>query len=318
MSAGLSLPTGLSVITGGAAPAVAVGTTAITGGTTGRLLYDNAGVLGETATWIYDSTTTGLTGTLGTIPDGGRILTASATFNSTVAASQFGVNIVVTSAGSHAFGQTALRSQLSAGYTGSALTTSGIFSNSAVGTGTTSIPAAGSNTSVTNQGLQGGSTGNGTGHNVGLQGIASAAVLNIGVLGLAQIAKSGGANIGVTGSGINTHGSSLAQVGGWFTLNQTTAPTVSAALIADNGAQTSAIFLGRDNGTTVFTIADGGNVTTTGSITVGSTTLLTTSVALTNGAAAQSATMTNGPTAGNPTKWIPIVDNGTTRYIPAW
>lgn len=50
----------------------------------------------------------------------------------------------------------------------------------------------------------------------------------------------------------------------------------------------------------------------------GSTTLLQTSVNLTNGAAAQVATMTNGPTAGNPTKWVPINDNGTTRYIPAW
>ncbi len=43
-----------------------------------------------------------------------------------------------------------------------------------------------------------------------------------------------------------------------------------------------------------------------------------TSAALANGAAAQVATMTNGPTAGNPTKWIAINDNGVTRYIPAW
>lgn len=41
-------------------------------------------------------------------------------------------------------------------------------------------------------------------------------------------------------------------------------------------------------------------------------------LSLANGAAAQTATLTNGPTAGNPTKWIPINDNGTTRYIPAW
>ena len=55
-----------------------------------------------------------------------------------------------------------------------------------------------------------------------------------------------------------------------------------------------------------------GNITTLGG------TFLTTTSDLTNGAAAQVATMTNGPTAGNPTKWIPINDNGTTRYIPAW
>ena len=48
------------------------------------------------------------------------------------------------------------------------------------------------------------------------------------------------------------------------------------------------------------------------------TTLLCTSVALTNGAAAAAGTLTNAPVAGNPTKWIPINDNGTVRYIPAW
>lgn len=46
--------------------------------------------------------------------------------------------------------------------------------------------------------------------------------------------------------------------------------------------------------------------------------LISSNVGLTNNAAAQVATMTNGPTAGNPTKWIPINDNGTTRNIPAW
>ncbi len=37
-----------------------------------------------------------------------------------------------------------------------------------------------------------------------------------------------------------------------------------------------------------------------------------------NGAAAQVGTLTNAPTAGNPTKWLAFDDNGTTRYIPAW
>lgn len=38
----------------------------------------------------------------------------------------------------------------------------------------------------------------------------------------------------------------------------------------------------------------------------------------TNGAAAAAGTIANAPTAGNPTKWIPVDDNGTTRFIPAW
>jgi hypothetical protein len=56
----------------------------------------------------------------------------------------------------------------------------------------------------------------------------------------------------------------------------------------------------------------------TGTLTTSSTTLHTSSVALTNGAAAALGTLTNAPVAGNPTKWIPIVDNGVTRYIPCW
>lgn len=55
-----------------------------------------------------------------------------------------------------------------------------------------------------------------------------------------------------------------------------------------------------------------------GKITVGSTTLITSTTAFTNGAAAAAGTLLNAPVAGNPTKWIPISDNGTTRYIPAW
>ncbi len=42
------------------------------------------------------------------------------------------------------------------------------------------------------------------------------------------------------------------------------------------------------------------------------------SAAQANGAAAQVGTLTNAPAAGNPTKWIPINDAGTTRYVPAW
>jgi hypothetical protein len=46
--------------------------------------------------------------------------------------------------------------------------------------------------------------------------------------------------------------------------------------------------------------------------------LIRTSAALATGGAAATATMTNAPVAGNPTKWISIDDNGTTRKIPAW
>lgn len=69
---------------------------------------------------------------------------------------------------------------------------------------------------------------------------------------------------------------------------------------------------------TILQIASTG-ATVTGDLTTSSTAFLhKTSAALANGAAAQAGTLLNGPAAGNPTKWIPISDNGTTRYIPAW
>jgi hypothetical protein len=55
-----------------------------------------------------------------------------------------------------------------------------------------------------------------------------------------------------------------------------------------------------------------------GAIRISSATMIATSTSFTNGAGAGAGTITNAPAAGNPTKWIPINDNGTTRYIPAW
>lgn len=50
----------------------------------------------------------------------------------------------------------------------------------------------------------------------------------------------------------------------------------------------------------------------------GSTLLLATSVNLGNGVGASIGTLTNAPSAGNPSKWVAINDNGTIRRIPAW
>lgn len=51
---------------------------------------------------------------------------------------------------------------------------------------------------------------------------------------------------------------------------------------------------------------------------IGDTTLIHTGTTLTNNAGAAAGTLLNAPAAGNPTKWIPIDDNGTIRNIPAW
>lgn len=37
-----------------------------------------------------------------------------------------------------------------------------------------------------------------------------------------------------------------------------------------------------------------------------------------DGAGGSTGTLTNAPSVGNPTKWVPFDDNGTTRHFPAW
>lgn len=72
-----------------------------------------------------------------------------------------------------------------------------------------------------------------------------------------------------------------------------------------------------------ITFLNSGNVAFSGNLScaqlqTGVTTFLSSSVSLTNGAGTSVGTLTNAPSVGNPTKWIPINDNGTTRYIPCW
>lgn len=55
-----------------------------------------------------------------------------------------------------------------------------------------------------------------------------------------------------------------------------------------------------------------------GTINGKSSTLMKTTVTLTNAAGGSIGTLDNAPSAGNPTKWIEINDNGTIRRIPTW
>ncbi|MBU6247138.1 MAG: hypothetical protein KGN77_05225 [Xanthomonadaceae bacterium] len=69
------------------------------------------------------------------------------------------------------------------------------------------------------------------------------------------------------------------------------------------------------NSTNIFA---GASTFTKGVIVGTAAALVTSNVAMNNGAGVSAGTITNAPSVGNPTKWIPINDNGTTRYIPAW
>lgn len=89
----------------------------------------------------------------------------------------------------------------------------------------------------------------------------------------------------------------------------TTGGTARVMQLDYGGTTTAAISIPITSGTVTL----GGTITTPGGAV-----LHITNTALTDGAAAQTGTLTNAPTAGNPTKWIGINDNGTTRYVPAW
>lgn len=113
-----------------------------------------------------------------------------------------------------------------------------------------------------------------------------------------------GLNITLKGSGdlrIRTSGGAAEQV----RINHTASANRYITLTGSNGGNP-----------TIGTSA--GDLAISSSLVLSQTTLLKTSVSLTDGAAASVGTLTNAPTAGNPTKWIPIDDNGTTRYIPSW
>jgi hypothetical protein len=100
----------------------------------------------------------------------------------------------------------------------------------------------------------------------------------------------------------------------------------------DNAGQVRFFVSGTGAGVANTTIGLGTPVTTLGftgftggysfdgkvSVPGGATPVLRATAAVTSGAAAATGTLTNAPAAGNPTKWIPFDDAGTTRWIPAW
>jgi len=162
-------------------------------------------------------------------------------------------------------------------------------------------------------------------------------VSGLGTLGATDITASGFVQAAAA-SGFKLGSNLFASVSGGYTLikasdgNQalsfgTTAGDPSAYF--DNN---SSVFRDRSAFATFGTINSNGLTLNSGGLSVGTTqtpsagqiyinnatNLIRTKTSFTNNAAAATGTLTNAPAAGNPTKWIAIDDNGTTRYIPAW
>ena len=185
--------------------------------------------------------------------------------------------------------------------------------NAAAGTGT-GINMSGAGSTTANIGNNCAASATTTGSNVGVIGTAIGGNLSVGVLGKAVTAKNSATNIGVIGNGLNT-GTSPIQIGGYFGLNSSEPTYASAALMADNGSTTSSIFVARDNGTAVFTVADGGAITASNGATLGGALTL-------NGTSSKHFTVSNGdwyssavpyvrPTQTNAAGILDVLANGT-------
>ena len=153
--------------------------------------------------------------------------------------------------------------------------------------------------------------------------VGSTSIARISSTGLAVTGALSATGKFTAGSGTFSAGDGSIYIGtaSGLTLIGKAGSTYDVSIAAANGQNlltnptgTSNVVIGNGSGT----ISAANSLAVTGTLTTSSTTLHTSSVSLTNGAAAAAGTLTNAPVAGNPTKWIGIVDNGVTRYIPAW
>lgn len=350
-----------------------VGTTAITGGTNTRVLFDNSGVLGEysisgtgsvamTASPTFTGTltaaavnSTSLTtgGTLITSASSGSLIvgpngvtnptfnvddsTASAAtgFNIKSAAAAGGLALSVISSGSNE--NLTLNAKGSGSVTIGNTSTGPIILNGAVGAGTDTAPLSAFYALSVSKNV---TTGIGLGPGPLIVNAADGINSTI--------------SLGSWGTGVNPYFLAYAARGTAASPTQLLANDVVAVfggkamqsggghgviqgiklVAAENQTGTAeGMFLDvllAPTGTIIpatvarFQSSGGVSINTTSDPGAGmiytnaATFMIRTKTSYTNGAAAGAGTITTAPTAGNPTKWIPVDDNGTTRYIPAW
>lgn len=169
--------------------------------------------------------------------------------------------------------------------------------------------------------------GNGTNQNIDVipSGTGQVNINNTTVASLAINSVSGAAYLNIVPSGSNTanlqrSGTTILTIGSTNIADFTTSVTVRVLNTTTSTTPiTGAFRVGNDTAATTVGIG-AGNVTIGNILGVpgAAVPVLTTATTITSGAAAQVGTLTNSPTAGNPTKWIPINDAGVTRYFPAW
>lgn len=224
---------------------------------------DHTNNYGELHFWTRGANTAAVRMTLGDASGASatsNFVNHTNTFPATLSAETTGALFDYTTAGSSSQSIRAVKAILSAGYTGSSQTAVFRSENNVAGTGS-AITTGGT---TANMGLSSNALATTTGLNIGTHGFASGGNANIGMIGLAPTGKNSSANIGVFGYAYNTGTGTVTQTGGFFRIGNgavsLNANFASAALIADNTDTTDPIFLARDNGSTVFSVIDGGTV----------------------------------------------------------
>lgn len=177
-----------------------------------------------------------------------------------------GLQIDYTTAGSQSnvtYPQRGLGVSMAAGYTGSAAVHSFNSTVNTLSTGSTLIT---NGEAVGNISYNANHSGITNGAHIGFSSWTRQGTTCIGGLfragfSTAQWTKTGGKYVGAVGIARNDTGSGSVSLGGYFGLNTSTPTFANAALIADNADTTYDIIAARDNGTTKWSVADGGHNT---------------------------------------------------------
>lgn len=156
-----------------------------------------------------------------------------------------------------------IESTMLAGYTGGTTCVAAFNNNNVAGTAS-SIVSSG-NTSG-NQGSYNFAGATTTGANQGVVGYVRAGNISVGGIFRAGDSttsnnKNGAKYVGAVGIARNDTASGSVSCGGYFGLNTSDPTFANAALIADNADTTYDIIAARDNGTTKWSVADGGHNT---------------------------------------------------------
>jgi len=296
---------------------IVINTTAISGGTSGRVLYDNAATVGEAANFTI-------------IAGNPNVALGQAYLYNGVRAIFEVPNVIGDNWFEGESGNAAVTGGANFGTGSGALTnlTSG-NSNMAVGVSALGACTTGSN----NVGIGTSALGHQTTDSANI-GLGFGAGININLGGSFNTCVGYAAGQGITTGGSNTAIGSQATPNNIGSGYQNIVIGQACDVATPNGS--SQISIGNMiYGTNCFGT---GNTISPGWIGVGvkaaygseifsaagtimtnsATNMIGSNTAYNNGAGALAATFTNSPVAGNPTKWIPINDAGVTRYIPAF